>query len=77
MPLDKSITKFYPFVGLKFNKDAVRILPQKNNDKNKGFFGFFKSAIKWFICLCMSLTKILIVRIDENYINIQNSHLMC
>lgn len=29
MPLDKSIPKFYPFVGLKFNKDAVRIIPQK------------------------------------------------
>lgn len=59
MPLDKSIPKFYPFVGLKFNKDAVRILPQKKDDKNKGFFGFglFKSAIKWFIYQKINLAK--------------------
>ena len=30
MPLDKSTTKFYPFVGLKFNKDKVKIVYENN-----------------------------------------------
>lgn len=48
MPLDKSITKFYPFVGLKFNKDCVRVLGEEEKEKKKGgiFESLFKSSIK-------------------------------
>jgi hypothetical protein len=28
MPLDKATTKFYPFVGLKFSKDKVKIVSE-------------------------------------------------
>lgn len=30
MPLDDSIKQFYPFVGLKFNKDSVRVYRAEN-----------------------------------------------
>lgn len=32
MPLDHSISQFYPFVGLKFNKDSVRVLSCDQNE---------------------------------------------
>lgn len=50
MPLDKAIKNFYPFVGLKFNKDKVKIVPSNNSgifEKKKGIFESFISSIKW------------------------------
>lgn len=49
MPLDGSIKKFYPFVGLKFSGDSVKIMSQdsdkdKEKDsqiKKKGLFSLF------------------------------------
>ena len=51
MPLDKAIKNFYPFVGLKFNKDKVKIVPSNNSgifEKKKGIFESFISSIKWW-----------------------------